>query len=114
MKECPYCVGFPCTECLFCTKFYNNGQRVIKRTKTLPLDSEERYIMPKKSKKKPASYDDPSSPLVPASYMPMTEKEAEIACSMDYEFEDFRTMPELERDLDRIISNMRTGGKRLF
>ena len=29
---CPYCVGYECTECLFCTKFYHNGQRIIKKT----------------------------------------------------------------------------------
>ena len=64
--------------------------------------------------RRPASYDDPSSPLVPASYTPMTEKEAEVACSYDYDFEDFRTMPELKRDLDKILANMATGGKPLF
>ena len=30
---CPYCVDFECVECQFCTKFYHNGQRIIKRSK---------------------------------------------------------------------------------
>ena len=30
---CPYCVGFECVECQFCTKFYHDGKRIIKRVK---------------------------------------------------------------------------------
>ena len=107
MKECPFCVGFPCVECKFCTKFYNNGQRIIKRTKTLPDDSEERYSMPK-------SINDESDLFVPASYTPMTEKEAEVACSYDYPFEDFRTLDELVDDLNLLLAKDAMGRNRLF
>lgn len=107
MKECPYCVGFECMDCKFCTKFYNNGQRIIKRTKVLADDSEERYAMPK-------SYNDESDLFVPANYMPMSEKEVEVACSYDYDFEDFRTMDELSSDLDTLLARMQQDGSRLF
>ena len=30
---CPYCVGFECTDCKFCTLFYHNGNKIIKRSK---------------------------------------------------------------------------------
>ena len=62
----------------------------------------------------PKSYNDESDLFVPASYMPMGEKEAEVACSYDYDFEDFRTMDELTEDLSRILARMQTGGSRLF
>jgi len=47
---------------------------------------------------------DDSDLKVPATYTPMSEKEAEVACGYDYEFEDFRTADELYNDLNKIIA----------
>lgn len=62
----------------------------------------------------PKTINDESDLFVPASYTPMTEKEAEVACSYDYPFEDFRTTDELFRDLDLLLAKNAMGRNRLF
>lgn len=85
---------------------------MLKRSKVLSFDDPKRLecnIMTKRRKNNPA-WDDATGTIVPYDYQPMTEKEAEIACSYDYEFQhdpmDNRTIKEMVDEISRIASGV--------
>lgn len=96
-KECPYCKGFQCDDCLFCTKYDFDGERIVKRRKVLKIDDVRRFEIKSKS------WNDSTGTTVPFDYSPMSSKEDDIAAAYDYEFEndpyDNRSVDELCHDL---------------
>lgn len=129
VEYCPFCETdtgekFPCTECSFCTKFYHNGERIIKkRVNVNPLDiasrtSRELGVREHKYKeeivngsKRDSGVGDDS---VPTSYYPLSEKEAEESLKYDYDFVDLMTTDEVRDRLDKVVSDLHLRGRKLF
>ena len=95
---------------MFCRKYRFDGERVVKRHgRPLNVDNPERYKI-----KRGSRMIDESDYTVPMDYHPMSEKEAEVASSYDYDFIDMRTTDQLESDLTDILASMQLKGRRLF